>query len=110
MLRVLNVLAKGILFPLWFPILALWWFSALITAPWRMLLYRDSFLGWISDLRAATTGLVGLGMFILIPYTLPTSIVYSIMVPLSSPFRRWILGGVGPGRGQPAPYEVPGYP
>ncbi len=91
------IVFKILFLPLWGPILALWWVSALISAPWRMLFYGDSFHGRISNFQANRPGcLGGLGMILLIPYTLPSSVIYLIMVALSGPFRRWIFGGIGP--------------
>ena len=92
----MSALFKIVLLPVWAPILALWWISMVISAPWRMLFYSDEFYGEVSDFRADIGCLGAIGMTLLFPYTLPTSILYTVMVAISSPFRSWILDGIGP--------------
>lgn len=96
MLSILNALMKVLSAPVWLPVICAWWFAALLSAPWRMLFYSDSFLG--ERTNWGSTFLVGIGMFLLIPYTFPTATLYSIMVPISAPFRSWIFGGIGAGQ------------
>lgn len=89
-----------VLVPVWAPIMFVWFLTVLMTAPWRMLIYGDSFWGgpFLDRLRGRTVvgKTVSLFLFILlIPIIFITGIPYTLARWLSLPFRHWFFNGIG---------------